>query len=122
MSQIHWYIDEDAMRNAFVGALREARLDVTTAADVNRLGASDADQLAWAAQQGRVLYTFNVKDFSLLHTQWLSQGKNHVGIVVVPRQRYSIGEQLRGLMNLTGNRSAEDMINQLIYLSNYLKG
>lgn len=122
MVQIRWYIDEDAMRSAFVTALREAGLDVVTVADVDRLGASDAEQLAWATQQSRILYTFNVKDFSLLHTQWLIQGKSHAGIMVVPRQRYSIGEQLRGLRNLTVKRSAEEMVNQLVYLSNYLKG
>ena len=55
MTQIRWYIDEDAMRNAFLSALREAQLDVVTVADVDRLGASDADQLAWAVDQGRVL-------------------------------------------------------------------
>jgi hypothetical protein len=68
------------------------------------------------------LYTFNAKDFSLLHTQWLTQGKSHVGIVVVPRQRYPVGEQVRGLKNLANCRSAEDMVSQLVYLSNHLKG
>ncbi|MGB3612227.1 MAG: DUF5615 family PIN-like protein [Elainellaceae cyanobacterium] len=122
MAQLRWYIDEDAMRKAFVGALREAELDVVTVADADRFGATDVDQLAWAADQGRVLYTFNVRDFSLLHTQWLTQGKSHAGIVVVPRQRYSIGEQVRGLMSLVNYCSAEDMVNQLVYLSNCLKG
>jgi hypothetical protein len=116
MAQIRWYIDEDAMRNAFVGALRDAVVDVVTVADVDRLGATDAEQLAWATDQGRVLYTFNVKDFSLLHSQWLAHDKNHAGIVVVPRQRYSIGEQVRGLMNLADRCLAEDMVNQLVYL------
>ncbi|PSN18664.1 hypothetical protein C7271_11325 [filamentous cyanobacterium CCP5] len=109
------------MRNAFLSALREAGLAVITVADVDRLGASDADQLAWAAEQGRVLYTFNVKDFSLLHTQWLTQGKSQAGIVVVPRQHYSIGEQVRGLLNFANCCSAEDIGNQRVYLSNHLK-
>lgn len=73
------------MRNAFVDALRKARLDVVTVADVARLGSSDIEQLAWAAAQGRILYTFNVKDFNLLHTQWLTQEKSHAGILVAPR-------------------------------------
>ncbi len=120
MSRLRWYIDEDAMRSTFVSALREAGLDVETVADVNRFGASDTDQLTWAAERGRVLYTFNVKDFNLLHTQWLTQEKSHAGIVVVPRQQYSIGDQLRGLVKLTDKYSDEDMLNQLIYLSNYL--
>lgn len=121
MSIIRFYIDEDAMRNAFVTALRAAGLDVVTVGDVKRFGYSDADQLTWASQQGRVFYTFNVKDFSLLHTKALAQGVSHAGIVVVPRQGYAIGEQLRGLCNLASRCSAEDVANQLIYLSQYLE-
>jgi hypothetical protein len=85
MTQIRWYIDEDAMRNAFVGSLRRDGLDVVTVADIDRLGVSDVDQLAWATDQDRVLYTFNVKDFSLLHAQCLAQRKSYAGIVVVLR-------------------------------------
>ncbi len=121
MSRIRWYVDEDAMRISFVEALRKAGLDVETVADADRLGISDSNQLRWAAERGRVLYTFNVKDFSLLHAQWLTQGNSHAGIVVVPRQHYSLGDQLRGLMELTNSHSAEDMVNQLIYLSPQLK-
>lgn len=120
MSPIRFYIDEDAMRKAFISALRKAKLDIVTVADVNRFGCSDKDQLAWATQQGRVLYSFNVKDFSLLHTKILTQGNSHAGIVVVPRQRYSIGNQLQGLVRLSHSRSAEKMINQLVFLGNYL--
>jgi len=120
MAQICFYIDEDAMRSSFVEALRNTGLDVVTVADVSRLGCADADQLVWAAEQSRVLYSFNVKDFSALHNQILTQGNCHAGIVVVPRQRYSIGEQLRGIINLTNRFSAEEMVNQLIYLSNYI--
>jgi hypothetical protein len=120
MAQICFYIDEDAMRNSFVNALRNADLDVKTAAEAGRLGYSDVEQLKWATKQGKVLYSFNVKDFCSLHSELLTQGSSHAGIVVVPRQRYSIGEQLRGLLNLTSSLSAEEMVNQLIYLSNYL--
>jgi Tfp pilus assembly protein PilZ len=68
---------------------------------VNRLGYSDAEQLAWATTQGRVLYSFNVKDFCRLHAQILAEDNNHhTGIVVVPRQSYSIGDQVRGLLNI----------------------
>jgi Domain of unknown function (DUF5615) len=120
MVQISFYIDEDAMRGSFVSVLRNAGLDVVTAAEAGRLGYSDVEQLDWATKQNRVLYSFNVKDFASLHNQLLVQGSSHAGIVVVPRQRYSIGEQLRGLLNLTNALSVEETVNQLLYLSNYL--
>ena len=94
MTRISFYIDEDAMRRSCVEALRNADLDVVTVGETGRLGYSDIDQLKWATQQKRVLYSFNVKDFALLHRQFLSQGENHAGIVVVPRQQYSIRDQL----------------------------
>jgi hypothetical protein len=120
MAQLCFYIDEDAMRNAFVSALQDANLDIVTVADVGRFGLSDADQLAWATEQGRAMYSFNVKDFSRLHTQTLTIGKSHAGIIVVPRQRYSIGDQLRGLLNLSKSKTAEDLVDQLVFLGNHL--
>jgi hypothetical protein len=121
MARIRFYIDEDAMRGSFVAALRGADLDVVTVAEAQRSGYSDLEQLAWATEQSRVLYSFNVKDFAVLHNQYLAQGKSHAGIVVVPRQRYSVGTQLQGLVNLVSSLSSEDMIAQLVYLSHYLK-
>lgn len=120
MVQIRFYIDEDAMRSAFVATLRDAALDIVTVADVDRLGYSDTDQLAWATEQGRVLYSFNVRDFSRLHTEILTNGQSHAGSVVAPRQRYSIDTQLRGLLALSKSRTAENMVNQLVFLGNYL--
>jgi hypothetical protein len=45
----------------------------------------------------------------------------HSGIILVPLQRYSIGEQLRGLLKLISQKSSEDMMNQLVFLSAYTK-
>lgn len=120
MSQIRLYLDEDAQRGSLVIALRNSKVDVTTVSEVGRIGAPDDQQLLWATEQGRVLYSFNVKDFSQLHNRLLTEKKTHAGIIVVPRQRYSVGEQWRGLLALMRSRSAEDMAAQLAYLSNYM--
>lgn len=120
MSQIRLYLDEDAQRGSLVVALRNSNVDVATALEAKRLGYPDDQQLLWAMEQGKVLYSFNVKDFSRLHSNLLTEGSAHAGIIVVPRQRYSVGEQLRGLLALMATRSAEDMMAQLVYLSNYL--
>lgn len=109
MSQIRLYLDEDAQRGSLVIALRNSKVDVTTVSEVGRIGAPDDQQLLWATEQGRVLYSFNVKDFSHLHNRLLTEEKTHAGIIVVPRQRYSVGEQWRGLLALMRSRSAEDM-------------
>jgi hypothetical protein len=113
------YLDEDTQRNAFVRALRAAQVDVVTVSEVNRTGYSDAEQLTWATDHQRTVYTFNVKDFCQLHNQYLIKGKSHSGIIVTPRQNYSIGQQLQAIQSLLNVTSASTITNQLIFLSNY---
>jgi hypothetical protein len=59
VSQICFYLDEDTINAALVKALRNANLNVVTVADAGRLGYPDEDQLIWATEQGRVIYSFN---------------------------------------------------------------
>jgi hypothetical protein len=121
MSQIHLYFDEDALQSALVSALKNSRVDVVTVADMARFSFSDEEQLIWAKEQSRVVYSFNMGDFQNLHHVFLAKGIEHSGIILAPQQRYSIGEQLRGLLKLVSQKSAEDMVNQLIFLSAYIK-
>ena len=93
--QIRLYVDEDAMAQALVRGLRACGVDVTTVLDAGMTEQDDRAQLEHATQRGRVLYTFNVGHFCRLHAQYMAQGKNHAGIIVVFRRRYAVGEQLR---------------------------
>ena len=104
------------MSRALLRGLRSRGIDVTTVLDEGRVGDSDRAQLAYARQIKRVLYSFNVRDFCRLHKEYLTEGRSHAGIVVVYRQRYSSGEQLRLLLKLAGMKSAEDMTNTLLFL------
>ncbi len=63
MSKILLYIDEDAMDEDFVQALRSRNVDVLTVADVEMLHRSDEQQLVWARENNRVIFTFNARDF-----------------------------------------------------------
>jgi hypothetical protein len=114
------YLDEDAQRTAFLTALRKSNFDVVTVSEMGRVGYSDPEQLAWAAEQNRTIYTFNTRDFCQLHSEYLAAEKIHAGIIVVPRQGYSIGQQLQGIQNLATSITAETLANQLLFLSNYL--
>lgn len=114
--QIRLYVDEDAMARTLVKGLRARGVDVTTVLDEGMSEQNDAAQLEYAIQQGRVLYTFNVSHFCQLHTDYIAQGKKHEGIIVVYRQRYSVGEQIRRLLNLINTKSAEEMRNTLQFL------
>ncbi len=113
MEKIALYMDEDSTSRSLLMSLRSRGVDVTTALEINRLGYSDEDQLIWATSMGRTVYSYNVKDFYSLHTQFLEQGRNHAGLILVQQQKYSIGELLRGVLRLVNVLSSEDMINQI---------
>ncbi|MGQ9625856.1 MAG: DUF5615 family PIN-like protein [Anaerolineae bacterium] len=114
--QIRLYVDEDAMARAFVQGLRARGIDVITVLDAGMSEQDDRVQLEYAAAQGRVLYTFNVAHFYQLHSEHLAQGKSHAGIILVYRQRYSIGEQIRRLLKVITTKSAEEMKNNIYFL------
>jgi len=114
--QIRLYVDEDAMARAAVSGLRARGVDVTTVLEEGMSEKDDVEQLEYATQQGRAIYTFNVGHFCQLHREYLAQRKNHAGIIVVYRQRYSVGEQIKRLSNLINTKSAEEMKDNLYFL------
>ncbi|MGO4882010.1 MAG: DUF5615 family PIN-like protein [Bryobacteraceae bacterium] len=119
MNRIRFYSDEDATQKALVVALRARRVDVLTALDCNLIARSDEDQLRHASGDGRVLYRFNIRDFSLLHAHWLAAGYPHAGIVLGFQQRYLVGEQLRRLLHPVNRVPSADMISRLENLSTW---
>jgi predicted nuclease of predicted toxin-antitoxin system len=117
MTTIRLYMDEDSMSRSLVRALRARGVDVITALDAGRVERDDAEHLDYATIQGRVLYTCNVADFYRLHRDYLTQGKSHAGIILAPQQRYSVGEQMRRLLKLVVTKSAEEMKNNVEFLT-----
>lgn len=114
--QIRLYVDEDAMARGLVSGLRARGIDVLTVSEAGKSEEDDITQLGHATEQMRSLYTFNVGHFCKLHSEFMAQGKEHAGIIVVYRQRYSIGEQIRRLSELISAKSAEDIRNTLHFL------
>ena len=98
MSKINLYLDEDAESNKLMQALRSRNVDVISVANVGMLSRSDEEQLNWALQHQRVIYSFNVRDFYRLHTTWLEEGRTHAGIIL-GQQSYSVGEQMRRIVS-----------------------
>ena len=114
---IRLYFDEDSMRHSLVRALRSRGIDVITALDVDMVERPDADHLAYASQQGRVLCSSNAGDFYRLHSELLATGKSHAGIILIPQQRYTVGDQMRRVLKLIAVRSVADMQNHVEFLS-----
>ncbi|MBI4618108.1 MAG: DUF5615 family PIN-like protein [Planctomycetes bacterium] len=107
------------MDRDLVGALRDRDVDVTTAADMGMWRRKDEEMLERAVSEGRVLYSANVADFARIHAEWVAAEKEHAGLIVVQQQRFSVGEQMRRILTLAGDLSAEAMRNRLEYLGNW---
>ena len=111
------YMDEDSMDHDLVAALRLRGVDVTTALEQGMIDRDDSEQLSYATAHGRVLCSFNARDFIRLHSEYLAQGKQHAGIILVQQQRYTVGEHMRRLLKLIAGRPAETMQNHIEFLS-----
>ncbi len=116
MTQIRLYLDEDTMDGNLLTALRCRNVDVLSTGEAQMLSRSDEEQLQWALKHQRVIYSFNVRDFYSIHTNWVEKRQNHSGIILGV-QNYSIGEQMRRIIRIITTKSAEEMKNQVEFLS-----
>jgi hypothetical protein len=119
MSRIRLYVDEDAMQHSLVVALRARHVDVVTATGCEMINRSDQAHLRWASDNGCALYSFNIRDYSALHQEWIARGESHCGIILASQRRYSTGEQLRRPLRLMNRKAAGEMLSRLEYLSNW---
>ena len=111
-----YYLDEDTADRDLIRAMRRRGIDVASPAEAGMLHREDAEHLAYATQHDRVLYSFNVRDYCRLHSDWTRLGKSHAGITLAHQwRRYSIGTQLRGLLRLASQKSATQMRDRLEY-------
>ena len=106
------YMDEDM--SALVATLLRSRgLDVTTVPEQSTLGKTDSEQLEFAASLGRCLVTHNRVDFERLHLQFIEEGREHCGIIVVPQKTaYEVVQRVGVLVNTL---IVDSINNQLLY-------
>ncbi|MBE5228355.1 MAG: DUF5615 family PIN-like protein [Microcystis sp.] len=106
------YMDEDM--SALVATLLRSRgLDVTTVPEQSTLGKTDSEQLEFAASLGRCLVTHNRVDFERLHLQFIEEGREHCGIIVVPQKTaYEVVQRVGILVNTL---TVDSINNQLLY-------
>ena len=106
------YMDEDM--SALVATLLRSRgLDVTTVPEQSTLGKTESEQLEFAASLGRCLVTHNRVDFERLHLQFIEEGREHCGIIVVPQKTaYEVVQRVGILVNTL---TVDSINNQLLY-------
>ena len=95
------YLDDDIVARQLIRLLKDARHDVVIPADRGLAGAHDPIHFAHAVQDGRVLLTFNARDFAPLHA--ITPG--HPGVIVVrkdndPSRDMTPGDIVRAIANV----------------------
>ncbi len=119
MSAIKLHLDEDADAHALLNALRQRGLDVSSSRELALLQCSDEEQLTWAFEQRRAIYTYNASDFCRLHSEFIRHRRHHPGIIIGDQQVLSVGEVTRRLLRISEVRAAADMEDNLEFLSNW---
>lgn len=107
---IRYYMDQHYPGPVTQG-LRQRGIDVRTTQEAGRCGSSNADQLALASSEERVMVTFD-PDYLALHRS----GIFHAGIAWCPQQKYGIGMLVQLLELLHGIANRGQMRNRVEYL------
>lgn len=107
------------MDGDLVRGLRSRGINLVTAKDAGMIRRPDEEHLAVATQQGRALYSFNVRDFHEIHINWTTRGRSHAGIILAQQKRYSTGDQIRRLVRLIGGLTSDQMRNREEFLSRW---
>ena len=81
-------------------------------------GLADADVLALAAQQGRVLVTFNVRDFAPILRLWAEEQRPHAGcLLLVGIAQHDFGVILERISAVTEERPwQQDWVDRALFL------
>lgn len=105
MAKPRLHLDADASIKAVYNALRERGHDITrTPNDWIPFDADDKAQLLNATAQGRVLLTFNIRDFLVLAKRY----STHHGILLAVQNRWTIRELIESLdLALTQTEDAD---------------
>jgi hypothetical protein len=113
---IHVYTDED-MYGTIARALRDRGYDAISTPEAGNLGQTDTEQLHYAIAQQRSILTFNVRDFVMLHTEYINSNQDHWGIIV--SKRLFLGDIVKRMLNLLNSLTAGEMQNRLEFLTDW---
>jgi hypothetical protein len=112
------YLDDDTGLLALQFQARRSGLVVVRSDDVGMRGARDADHLRFASSQGMILVSCNVRDFRILHSEWLQRGESHAGILLA-NPEVPAGERVRRLLFIATVAEPGDFANQISWLRDW---
>lgn len=113
---IKLYLDED-VDPLLAPVLRERGIDCLSTREAQNLGHSDVQQLTFATNQGRVILTFNVKDFLRLAKELTNSSRHHSGIIV--SNHLPFRELLRRVLVLVQRQAHTDLNDTVLWLQDF---
>ncbi len=116
MAEPRLHLDADASSKALQAALLERGHDVTrTPESWVPLDASDEMQLLGATAQGRVIFTFNIRDFMALSTRY----PRHSGIILAAQSAWTLAGLIASLDRVLRETEAAEWIGQVRWLNDW---
>jgi predicted nuclease of predicted toxin-antitoxin system len=99
---------DECIPGKVAATLRQYGFEAVHVFEVDRRGILDRPQLEYAAENGMALLTYNVQDFVPLHTEWITAGKRHCGILLAQDKVYKnnigrLAKDVRSTLNSHGD-------------------
>lgn len=116
MARPRLHLDADASIKAVYHALRERGHEVTrTPNDWISFDADDKAQLLGATAQGRVLFTFNIRDFLVLAKRY----STHHGMILAVQTRWAISDLIESLDRALTQTEDADWLGAVRWLNDF---
>lgn len=116
MERPRLHLDADTSILALYTALLARGHDITrTPTSWMPLDAADVDQLLGATAQGRVLFTFNIRDFSALAQRY----PQHAGVVLAAQRRWTLSSLMAALDRMLSATRGEEWPGQVRWLNQW---
>lgn len=110
------HLDADASLRALHAALVARGHDVTRTPNAwMQRDASDTEQLLGAAAQGRVLFTFNGRDFPRL----VQHNLEHAGVILAAQRRWTLSQLIAALHRVLSETTTADWPGQVRWLNQW---
>ena len=116
MGKPRLHLDADASIRGLIQALQERGHEVSrTPNDWMPADAGDREQLLGATAQGRLLFTFNVRDFLALAKKY----PRHSGILLATQSRWTLAELIAALDRALSETDEKDWRVRVRWLNDF---
>jgi len=95
--------------------LRKRGADVLTAYEDGHSGTADVELLVRATELQRILFTQD-KDFLIITSQWLQDGREFAGVIYAHQINITIGQAVRDLEFISEALEPDDMLNKVEFI------